>query len=341
MKAFIIDKYGKADVVHLADVPEPVLKADEVLVEIHAASINPLDLKIRSGEFKLLLPYRLPLIMGNDCSGVVIGVGSGVKHFKVGDEVYARPHQNHIGTFAERIAIQENCLAPKPRTLSMDEAASIPLVGLTAWQALVEKGQLKKGQKVLIHAGSGGVGTMAIQLAKHLGATVATTASAANADMLKRLGADIVVDYKTEDFSTMLRNFDLVLDTQGGETLKKSLGVLKPGGKVIGIAGPPDADFAEASGAAWFLKLIFSLLSRGVRSAAKRRDVSYSFLFMRADGAQLGKIAALIDAGAIRPVIDRVLPFAETREALAYSEAGRAKGKVVVSKVGPRRLSGL
>ena len=331
MKAFIIDKYGKADVVRLADVPEPALQDDDVLVEIHAASINPLDLKIRSGEFKLLLPYRMPLIMGNDCSGVVIGVGAGVKQFKVGDEVYARPHQDRIGTFAERIVIREDALALKPRTLSMEEAAAIPLVGLTAWQALVEKGQLKKGQKVLIHAGSGGVGTFAIQLARHLGATVATTASAANADMLKRLGADIVIDYKTDDFSTALQNVDLVLDTQGGETLKKSLAVLKPGGKVIGIAGPPDPDFADASGAAWFFKLIFRLLSYGVRSAAKRRDVSYSFLFMRADGAQLGKIAALIDAGAIRPIIDRVVPFAEAKEALAYAETGRVKGKVVIS----------
>lgn len=330
MKAFMIDKYGKADVVRLADMPEPALQDDDVLVEIHAASINPLDLKIRSGEFKLLLPYRLPLIMGNDCSGVVVRVGARVKRFKVGDEVYARPHQDRIGTFAERIAIKEDGLAFKPKTLSMEEAASIPLVGLTAWQALVEKGQLKKGQKVLIHAGSGGVGTFAIQLAKHLGATVATTASAANAEMLKKLGADIVIDYKKDDFATALTGYDLVFDTQGGEILKKSIGVLKAGGKVIGIAGPPDPDFAESSGAAWFFKLIFGLLSYSVRSAAKRRDASYSFLFMRANGDQLGKIAALIDAGVIRPVIDRVVPFAETKEALAYVDSGRTKGKVVI-----------
>lgn len=330
MKAFMIDKYGKPGVVRLADMPEPVLHDDDALVEIHAASINPLDLKIRSGEFKLLLPYRLPLIMGNDCAGVVVRVGARVKRFKVGDEVYARPHQDRIGTFAERIAIKEDGLALKPKTLSIEEAASIPLVGLTAWQALVEKGQLKKGQKVLIHAGSGGVGTFAIQLAKHLGATVATTASAANTDMLKKLGADIVIDYKKDDFATALQGYDLVLDTQGGETLKKSISVLKPGGKVIGIAGPPDADFAEASGAAWLFKLIFGLLSYSVRSAAKRRAASYSFLFMRANGDQLGKIAALIDAGVIRPVIDKVVPFAETKEALAYVDAGRTKGKVVI-----------
>lgn len=330
MKAFTIDRYGKADVVRLADMPEPTLQDDDVLVEIHAASINPLDLKIRDGAFKLLLPYRLPLIMGNDCAGVVLRVGARVKRFQPGDEVYARPHQDRIGTFAERIAIKEDDLALKPRTLSMEEAASIPLVGLTAWQALVEKGGLQKGQKVLIHAGSGGVGTFAIQLARHLGATVATTASAANTDMLKRLGADIVVDYRKDDFSAVLKDFDLVLDTQGGDTLRKSLGVLKPGGKVIGIAGPPDPDFADASGAAWFLKFVFSLLSYGVRSAAKRRDVSYSFLFMRASGNQLSQIASLVDAGIIRPVIDRVVPFAATRDALDYAESGRAKGKVVI-----------
>lgn len=331
MKAFIIDKYGKADVVRLADMPEPALHDDDVLVEIHAASINPLDLKIRDGAFKLLLPYRLPLIMGNDCAGVVVRVGARVTRFKPGDEVYARPHQDRIGTFAERIVLREDALALKPVTLSMAEAASIPLVALTAWQALVEKADLQKGQKVLIHAGSGGVGTFAIQLARHLGATVATTASASNADMLKRLGADIVVDYRQDDFATVLQDFDVVLDTQGGETLRKSLGVLKPGGRVIGIAGPPDPDFADASGAAWFLKLVFRLLSHGVRRAAKRRDVSYSFLFMRANGDQLGKIAALVDAGAIRPVIDRVVPFEATREALDYVASGRAKGKVVVS----------
>lgn len=330
MKAFIIEKYGKADVVHLAEMPEPTLQADDVLVEIHAASINPLDLRIRDGAFKLLLPYRLPLIMGNDFAGVVVRVGPQVKRFKPGDEVYARPHQDRIGTFAERIAIKEDDLALKPKTLSMEEAASIPLVGLTAWQALVEKGKLKKGQKVLIHAGSGGVGTLAIQLAKHLGATVATTASASNTEMLKRLGADIVIDYKKDDFSTVLEDVDLVLDTQGGTTLKQSLQVLKPGGKVIGIAGPPDPDFADASGAPWFLKFVFSVLSYGVRSAAKRRAASYSFLFMRASGSQLSQITALIDAGAIKPTIDRVVPFAATKDALDYAESGRVKGKVVI-----------
>ena len=332
MKAFIIDRYGKADVVRAGDMPEPQLRADDVLVRIHAASVNPLDLKIRDGEFKLLLPYRLPLILGNDMAGVVVRVGAGVRRFNVGDEVYARPDDDRIGTFAEFIAIKEESLALKPKTLTMEQAAAMPLVALTAWQALVEKGRLKKGQKVLIHAGTGGVGTVAIQLAKHLGATVATTASAANAPMLKQLGADIVIDYKKDDFALRLRDYDLVLDSQGGATLKKSLGVLKPGGKVIGIAGPPDPDFARERGVNALVGLVMRVLSYGIRSKAKAAGVN-SFLYMRASGEQLRQIADLIDAGAIRPVIDRVFPFDETREALAYVETGRSKGKVVI-KVG-------
>lgn len=330
MKAFVVDRYGRKSGIRAADMPVPEPREDDVLIQIHAAGVNPLDAKIRDGEFKLILPYRLPLILGNDVAGVVIRVGSRVQQFKPGDEIYARPHKDRIGTFAEFIALREDAVALKPKTLTMEEAASIPLVGLTAWQALIEKGQLKKGQKVLIHAGSGGVGTFAIQLAKHVGATVATTASAGNAEWLKQLGADIVIDYRKDDFAAVLKDFDVVLDTQGGKTLERSLQVLKPGGRLIGIAGPPDPDFAEEMGATWFLKTAMRFLSYRVRKAAKRHDVTYSFLFMRADGSQLAQIAALIDAGVIKPVIDRVFPFASTQEALAYVETGRVKGKAVV-----------
>lgn len=333
MKAFIIDRYGKPEVLYAGEVPEPALRDDDVLVRIHAAGVNPLDAKIRDGAFKLLLPYRLPLVLGNDMAGVVVRVGAGVSRFNVGDEVYARPDDDRIGTFAEFIAIREDALALKPKTLTMEEAAAMPLVALTAWQALVERGGLKPGQKVLIHAGSGGVGTVAIQLARHLGATVATTASAANAAMLKQLGADIVIDYKKDDFSLLLRDYDLVLDTQGGTTLKKSLGVLKPGGKVVGIAGPPDPDFARARGVNALVALVMRALSYSVRARARAAGVGYSFLFMRASGEQLRRIAALIDAGAIRPVVERVFPFEATPEALAYVETGRARGKVVIKVV--------
>jgi alcohol dehydrogenase len=330
MKAFVVDRYGRKNGVRAGDMPVPELREDDVLIQIHAAGVNPLDSKIRDGEFKLLLPYRLPLILGHDLAGVVVRVGPHVRRFKPGDEVYARPHKDRIGTFAEFIAVKEDGVALKPTSLSMEEAASMPLVGLTAWQALIEKGQLAKGQKVLIHAGSGGVGTFAIQLAKHVGATVATTASAANAEWLKQLGADVVIDYKKDDFAAILKDYDVVLDTQGGNTLEKSLRVLKPGGKLIGIAGPPDPDFAKEIGASLFLKTAMRFLSYRIRKAAKRHHVSYSFLFMRANGEQLGQIAALVDAGAIKPVIDRVFPFESTNEALAYVERGRVKGKVVV-----------
>lgn len=330
MKAFVVDRYGRKHGIRASDMPVPELRDDDVLIEIHAAGVNPLDAKIRDGEFKLILPYRLPLILGNDLAGVVARVGSRVRRFKPGDQVYARPPKDRIGTFAEFIAIEEDAVALKPTVLSMEEAASIPLVGLTAWQALVERAQLKRGQKVLIHAGSGGVGSFAIQLAKHLGATVVTTASAANTGLMKQLGADIVIDYKKDDFAAVLNDCDVVLDTQGASTLERSLRVLKPGGKLIGIAGPPDPDFARQMNASWFLKTAMRFLSYRIRKAAKRRDLTYSFLFMRADGDQLAQIATLIDAGAIRPVIDRVFPFESTREALAYVETGRTKGKVVI-----------
>jgi len=330
MKAYFIKRYGKSDVLASGNLPEPLLGEDDVLVQIHAAGVNPLDIKIRDGEFKLLLPYKMPLILGNDLAGVVVRVGARVRRFKTGDEVYARPDDDRIGTFAEFIAIKADSLAFKPASLTMEDAASIPLAALTAWQVLVEKGKLKKGQKVLIHAGSGGVGTLAIQLARQIGATVATTASAANAEMLKGLGADIVIDYKKEDFSSKLKDYDLVIDTQGGDILKKSLKVLKPGGKLIGIAGPPDPDFAKLRGMNGLVRLVMRLLSYKVRNAARRSGASYSFHFMTASGRQLGEISKLIEAGYIRPVIDRVFPFEETRQALDYVETGRAKGKVVI-----------
>jgi NADPH:quinone reductase-like Zn-dependent oxidoreductase len=226
--------------------------------------------------------------------------------------------------------MNEADLALKPNSLTMAEAASIPLVGLTAWQALVETAKLKQGQKILIHAGSGGVGTFAIQLAKHLGATVATTTSTANVALAKSLGADIVIDYKKESFETVLRDYDVVLNSLGKDVLEKSLQVLKPGGRLISISGPPDPGFAKDLGSGWMLQQVMRLLSHGIRKKAKGRGVTYSFLFMRAQGDQLREIAGLIDAGAIRPVVDRVLPFAALPEALAYIETGRAKGKVVV-----------
>lgn len=330
MKAFILDRYGKTVGLRMGEMPEPELREDDVLVEVHAASVNVLDSKIRNGEFKLILPYRFPQVMGHDLAGVVVRVGPRVRQFKVGDEVYARAPDFSIGSFAESIAIKESALAHKPKNLSMEEAASVPLVGLTAWQALVEKAKLKPGQKVFIQAGSGGVGTFAIQLAKHLGATVATTTSTANVEWVKRLGADIVIDYKKDDFETILRDYDVVLNSQDGKALEKSLRILRPGGQLISISGPPDPEFAKDIGAPGFVKLILRVLSSGARRRAKRLGVGYVFLFMKASGNQLGQITPLIESGAIRPVMDKVFPFELTNEAIAHVETGRAKGKVII-----------
>jgi NADPH:quinone reductase-like Zn-dependent oxidoreductase len=330
MKAFILERYGKQRALQLTKMPVPELRDDEVLVQVHAAGVNLIDAKIRSGEFKLILPYHLPLVMGHDVAGEVVKVGPRVRQFKCGDEVYARVDDFRIGTFAEFVPVKESSVALKPKALTMEEAASLPLVALTAWQALVEKAKVKKGQKVFIQAGSGGVGTFAIQLAKHLGATVATTTSTGNVALVKSLGADVVVDYKTQDFEDVLRDYDVVLNSQDAKTLAKSLRVLKAGGKLISLSGPPDPQFGKDISASWFLRLVMRLLSAGTRRAAKRLRVDYSFLFMKANGNQLREIARLFDAGTIRPVIDRVFPFEATNEALAYVEAGRAKGKVVI-----------
>lgn len=330
MKAFILDRYGSKAALRLGEMADPAVREEDVLVQIHAAAANQLDSKLRSGDFKLILPYRVPFVLGHDLAGVVVRVGARVKHFKPGDEVYARPADHRIGTFAELIAIQEKDLALKPRKLTMEEAASIPLVGLTAWQALVEKGQLTRNQKVFIQAGSGGVGTFAIQLAKHLGATVATTTSASNIDLVRGLGADVIVDYRRDDFVTQLSGYDLVLHRQDGKTLDRSLHVLKAGGRLISISGPPDPAFAKEIGAPWFVKAFTRLSSLGARRKAKSLDTTFSFLFMKASGDQLRQIAALIDAGHVRPVVDKVFPFESTNEALAYVETGRAKGKVMI-----------
>ncbi len=330
MKAFVVDRYGKKAPLRAADMPEPEVRDDDVLIEVHATAVNLLDSKIRNGEFKLILPYRTPFVLGHDVAGVVIRVGSRVRQFKVGDEVYARPDDFRIGTFAERIAVREDSVALKPRNLSMVEAASIPLVGLTAWQALVEIARLRKGQKVFIQAGSGGVGTFAIQLAKHLGATVATTTSAANTALVKSLGADVTVDYRTEAFEERLSDYDVVLHSQDSKALVKSFDVLNPGGHLVSISGPADPAFAEAIKAPWLVRQVIRVLSLGTRRRAQRLQVRFSFLFMKASGSQLRQITSLIEAGAIRPVVDKVFPFESTNEALAYVESGRAKGKVVI-----------
>jgi NADPH:quinone reductase-like Zn-dependent oxidoreductase len=329
MRAFVFDKYKQA--VHEADVPEPDVGDRDVLVSVVAAGVNQLDEKIRDGEFKAILPYKTPLALGHDVAGTVTRTGARVTRFTAGDQVFARPRDGRIGTFAERIAIDEADLAPAPATISPVEAASLPLVALTAWQALVVKGNVTPGQKVLVHAGAGGVGTVAIQLAKHLGAQVATTASGKNAEFVRDLGADVVIDYRTQDFETELSGYDLVLDSLGGENLEKSLRVLRPGGKAIGISGPPDPAFARAAGLNPVLRLAVSALSGKIRRQAKKLGVSYEFLLMAADGDQLRQIAALVEDGTLRPVVGKTFPFDQTPQALEALAQGGLRGKVVIT----------
>ena len=227
MKAFIVKRYGKKEKLHLTTLVEPTVNENDVLIQVHSAGVNLLDSMIKWGEFKLFLPYKPPFTAGHDLAGIITHVGSKVSTLKVGDEVYARASDYRIGSFAEYISIDEKDVALKPKNLTMDEAGSIPLIGLTAWQALVEIGMVKKGQKVFIQAGSGGVGTFAIQLAKHLGATVATTTSAKNSELVKSLGADIIIDYNTEDFETKLKDYDLVLHSnRDSKILDKSLRIV-------------------------------------------------------------------------------------------------------------------
>ncbi|WP_129790153.1 NADP-dependent oxidoreductase [Promicromonospora panici] len=330
MRAFVITKYKEP--LQEAEVPEPVVGEHDVLVQVQAAGLNVVDEKIRSGAFKSFLRFELPQVMGSDVAGTVIRVGAKVRDFTLGDQVYAQPRTNRIGTFAERIAVHEADLALKPESVTLEEAGSLPMVALTAWQALVERGNVQPGQRVLIHAGSGGVGSVAIQLAKHLGATVATTVSAGNADFVRELGADSVVDYRTQDFERLLDGYDLVLDSVGGENLEKSLRVLRPGGKAIGIVGPPDAAFARERGLNPVLRLAMAALSSKIRRQAKKLGVTYEFLFMHPSGDQLRQISALVDKGVLRPVVGRVFDFDQTVEAVQSIGTGGLRGKAVITR---------
>ena len=329
MKAFVVTRYG-ADGLEPADVPDPAVGTHDVLVDIRAASINPLDKMIRNGEFKQLIKYKRPFVLGHDLSGVITRVGSDVRGFKVGDEVYARPRDLRIGAFAEQIAIDADDVALKPKSLSFEEAAAVPLVALAAWQALVDVAGVQPGQKVLVHAGAGGLGSTVVQVAKHLGAHVATTAHTNDVDRARALGADDVIDFTQQDFTQVVSGYDVVLDSLGPASLEKSLTVLRPGGLAISVVGPPDPAFADQLGQP-LLKPVMRILSRKTRRRARKLGVRYSFFFMRASGAQLTALAELYDAGILRPVLDRTFPFERTLDAMAYVEQGKANGKVVIT----------
>jgi NADPH:quinone reductase-like Zn-dependent oxidoreductase len=330
MKALVLKRYGSTDQIDFVEIPRPVPGPDEILVQIHAAGLNPIDTLIPTGSFKPIIRLRLPATLGSDLAGVVVEVGSRVTRFKPGDSVFASTFEVGMGALAEFAVVPENVAALKPVNLNFVQAASVPMVGLTSWQALIERVNLKPGQKVFIPAGSGGIGTFAIQLAKHLGAKVGTTTSTGNIDLVRSLGADEVIDYKTQKFEDVLRGYDTVLGTVKGDAIEKSLQILKSGSKVVSLVGPPDVPFARARGMNFLMRVVFGLLSRTISRRARKRSVEYSFLFVRADGGQLAEIGELLQAGNIRPVIDKTFPFDQAKEALEYLKKGRAKGKVVV-----------
>lgn len=329
MKAAQITHY-KQEYPTITEIPLPKVGPHDVFVNIMAASINPIDLKTKDGGLKMLLTYNMPLTLGSDFSGIITEVGASVTRFKVGDAVFGRVQKNRIGTFAEYLAVSQQDIALKPTNLNFEEAACIPLVGLTSYQALHDIMKIKPDEKILIQAGSGGIGTIAIQLAKLMGAYVATTTSQKNAELVKSLGADLVIDYKTEQFEELLSNYDYVFDTQGGEILEKAFNIIKPGGKVVSISGLPDGKFAKEYHLPLWKKLIFSLATRNLTALEKSSQSNYCFLFMKPSGKQLEILKTFIEAGDISPVIDRIIPFLDIKEAFDYSKSGRAKGKIIL-----------
>jgi alcohol dehydrogenase len=330
MRAFVLTGYGAiSDNVRLAEIPDPVAGSGEVLIEIHAASLNPIDFKTVRGDVKRISKYKLPRPFGFDASGIVRSAGAGATKFKPGDPVYVRASRGTIGTFAEQIALPENLVALKPSAISDVEAASLPLVGLTTLQGFGRAGA-RAGQRILIHAGSGGVGTFAVQYARHLGLHVTSTTSSKNADFVKSLGANSVIAYDRENYLEKGGDYDIVYDTLGGAFTVDAFKVVKRGGVVISLSGPPDRDFARREGAGLLVRVAVWLMGRKVYAASAKAGAAYCWFFTEPNGDQLREIAALIDSGAIKPVIDREFGFEQLPAALTYLEAGRARGKVVL-----------
>jgi alcohol dehydrogenase len=330
MRAFVLDGYGAiADQVRLAEIADPVPGPDDVLIEIHAASLNPIDFKIVHGDLKRVSKYQLPRQFGFDASGIVLSAGARATRFKPGDAVYARASRETIGTFAEKIALPQEFVASKPASISHAKAAALPLVGLTTLQGFARV-KAQAGQRILIHAGAGGIGTFAIQYARHLGLDVTTTTSSKNVDFVKSLGAHRIIAYDRGNYLEQGGDYDIVYDTLGGAFTVDAFKVVKRGGVVISLSGPPDRDFARREGAGWLVRVAVWLMSRKVYAASAEAGASYCWFFTEPSGDQLREIAGLVDRGAVKPVIDREFAFDQLPAALAYLETGRARGKVVL-----------
>ncbi len=332
MKAIVCTKYGEtADVVELREIAKPTAGSNEVLIEVHAASLNPVDFKIQQGALKAIRKLTFPFVMGFDVSGVVVAVGTGVSRFKAGDEVFSRVGAAYMGTFAEFVKVDEKFVAAKPGNISHQQAAALPLVALTTWQALVSVANLQTGQRVLIHAGAGGIGSIAIQIAKVLGAHVTTTTSTKNVAMVKALGADEVIDYKTQAFEQVLKDIDIVFETLGGENQVKSFRVLKAGGILVTIVGIPTSDYAREEGLPVYMGWLFDMMNRKNRGLAQAQNARFAPVLLQPEGSKLAIIADMVASGKIHPVIDKVFPLEQTKEALLYIQTGRATGKIVIA----------
>jgi NADPH:quinone reductase-like Zn-dependent oxidoreductase len=332
MRAYVLKRYGGPEGSLLMDVPAPAPRPRDILVDVWAAGLNPVDFKFRQGKLRAILRPKLPLVLGNELAGEVIAVGSCVKRFRVGDRVFARVAKDRAGAFAEQACIDEDDAAHMPRNLDFTAAAAVPLAGLTALQALRDELGVKPGQKLFISGGAGGVGTFAIQIAKWLGAHVTTTASKRGEALVRSLGCDEVIDYTVQDISDEKGRFDAGFDLIGGKTLEQMFEIMKPGTKIVSVAALPEPQTAIRDlGGRRALSAVFWLISYGIRSRARRAGISYRYLLMHPSGSDLALLAELIEQGKLKATVDRTYPFAKITEALDYVESGRAKGKVVVT----------
>ncbi|HEY3711333.1 MAG TPA: NADP-dependent oxidoreductase [Amycolatopsis sp.] len=330
MRGYLLTRYGNADAMELREVPEPSPGAGEVLIRVRAAGLNPIDYKVRAGQLRLLTRLELPLVAGSELAGVVEGLGTGSTRFAVGDRVYARVDKMKFGAFAPYAVVDESFVAKMPESLDFAEAAGLPLAGLTALQALRDELAVSPGDRLFISGGAGGVGTLAIQLATWMGAKVATTASPRGEELVRSLGAETVIDYRTQKFKDVLSDYDGAFDLTGGPDLADSFTILKPGAKTVSIAGLPLPVNAKEYNAGPLATTLLRIASAKTLLQARRRGVSYRYMFMHPSGEDLELLAGLVDSGRLKAVVDRVFPFEQIADAFAYLEQGRAKGKVVV-----------
>ncbi|RKS56063.1 NADPH:quinone reductase-like Zn-dependent oxidoreductase [Gillisia mitskevichiae] len=325
MKALQITKYGEIkESLAIQEIDKPTFSEKDILIAVKAASINPIDYKLVEGKLNDMVPLKLPATIGYDVSGVVVEKGAKVSNFEIGDEVYARVPQEQMGSVAEFVAVKSELVALKPENITFEQASGLPLTGLTAMQALERVG-IKKNDRILIHAGSGGVGSFAIQYAKAKGAIVYTTTSTKNVDWVKALGADRVIDYKTEDYKEVANNLDIVFDTLGNDYTFDAFGIIKEGGRVTSIVGPPDEETAKQMGIKDYK------LPEKLSKLIEEKSAVYKLTWMQPNAEQLNEIKAMVEDGAIKPIVDLIYSFEDGIDAYEYLAEGKAKGKVIIS----------